>query len=178
MLRLFAALPLDDAAADRVESVQRGLPGRLARRESLHVTLAFFGAVDGARAADLHAALGAISAPAFAFWLDGVGAFGGDRPRLIYAAVRPDPALTLLHEKVAQAARGAGVAVEAARYVPHVTLARPGRGEITAAGAARALAARAAFLAGPVAAEAFALYRSDPGAGGPVHTGLARYPLR
>lgn len=178
MPRLFAALPLPASATDRLETLQKGLPGRRPEASDMHLTLAFFGEIDAAQAADLHAALGAVRAQGFAFWLDGAGAFGGAKPRAVYAAVRPEPALTHLHEKVTQAARSAGLRLDARRFVPHVTLARLKPGEMSPAEAAKALGARAAFLAGPVAAEAFGLYRSDLGRRGPRYEELARYPLR
>ena len=178
MIRLFAALSPPEPVRDRLEMVRQGLPGRLVPRANLHVTLAFFGEIDEAQAADVHAALLAVRGAAFDYWLDGVGAFGGARPRLIYAAVRPDPALEVLHETVAQAGRDAGLTVEAARYVPHVTLTRLRPGELTDRACARALAGRAAFLAGPARADGFGLYRSDLGHGGPVYSLLQRYRLR
>lgn len=177
MIRLFAALSLPDAVADRLASVQRGLPGRLTAPGNMHVTLAFFGELAETTAADVDAALGAIRSPRFAFWLDGVGAFGGGKPRILYAAVRPDPALTALQHKVAQAGRTAGARVEAGRYTPHVTLTRLPAGEVGPQAAAKALSARAAFLAGPVEADAFHLFRSDLGRAGPAYTAVRDYPL-
>jgi 2'-5' RNA ligase len=177
MIRLFAALSLPDPITDRLAALQRGLPGRLTAPENMHVTLAFFGQVAETTAADIDAALGAVRAPRFAFWLDGAGAFGGSKPRLIHAVVRPDPALTALHDKVAQAGRSAGVPVDAGRFTPHVTLSRIAAGDITALAAAKALSARAAFLAGPIEATAFHLYRSDLGRAGPAYTALRDYPL-
>ncbi|MFN3614737.1 MAG: RNA 2',3'-cyclic phosphodiesterase [Rubrimonas sp.] len=176
-MRMFAALPVPDEAAERLQSLQRGLPGRLTRPENLHLTLAFFGETSETAADDIHSALSAIRARGFEWWLDGVGVFGGDRPTLIHAAVRPEPALTLLHEKVAQAGRSAGAAVEAGRYTPHVTLSRLARGAVTAHQAAKALAARAMFLHGPIAAGRFALCRSHLGRDGPIYEEIASYPL-
>ncbi|PKP63152.1 MAG: RNA 2',3'-cyclic phosphodiesterase, partial [Alphaproteobacteria bacterium HGW-Alphaproteobacteria-8] len=112
MIRLFAALAPPDPICDRLEMVQQGLPGRLTPRENFHLTLAFFGEASEPQAADLHARLLALDGAAFDFWLDGVGAFGGTRPRLIHAIVRPEPALELLHQKTAQAGRDAGLRVE------------------------------------------------------------------
>jgi 2'-5' RNA ligase len=178
VIRLFAALPVGGPAARRLALLQAGLEGRTVDPASFHVTLAFFGEVAEPVAEELHAALGSVEAPQFAFWLDGVGAFGGKKPTAIYAAVRPEPALDRLQAKVAQAARRAGVALEARRFTPHVTLARYAAGTLTPEAAAKALAARGAFLAGPVAAEVFHLYRSDLGRGGPAYAALADYPLR
>ena len=177
MLRLFAALTLPEAVTERLAALQRGLGGRQVAPEAMHVTLAFFGEIDEAQAEDLHSALLGVTAPSFALWLDGAGCFGGDRPDLVYAAVRPDPALVHLHAKVAQAGRLAGLDVPARRYVPHVTLARFTPGRLPAAEAARLVAARAAFLAGPVQVDGFTLMRSDLGRGGARYTPLAAYPL-
>ena len=175
MIRLFAALSLPSEVTERLVALQSGLSGwRLSPERNLHVTLAFFGEVDQGRAADVDAALGAVHAPGFDLWLDGVDVFGAPRPRIAYAAVRPDPALTLLRDKVRQAGRAAGIELTAERYVPHVTLAR---------GGARAdqrltrwLESGAAFLAGPIPVHGFQLYRSDLGRGGPIYTELASYP--
>ncbi len=178
MIRLFAALPIPAPVAQRLSALQAGLEGRPVAPEAFHLTLAFFGALPEPTAEELHHALAAVDAPRFSLWLDGVGAFGGRKPTAVYAALRPEPALDRLQAKVAQAARGAGAAPEPRRFTPHVTLSRYAPGALSPAAAARALAARGAFLAGPVAAEAFALYRSDLGRGGPVYTALATYPLR
>lgn len=177
MLRLFAALALPPALAARLEDVADDLPGNPQPAEALHLTLAFFGEIDQGQAEDLHAALGAVSGPAFAWRVAGLGAFGADRPRALYAAVPPEPALSRLQAKVAQAARAAGVAVEARRFVPHVTLSRIRPGAVTAAEAAKALAAHAGLRAGPVEARAFHLFRSELGRHGPAYELLADYPL-
>jgi 2'-5' RNA ligase len=178
VIRLFAALAIPPAVAERLAGLQRGLDGRPTAPENFHVTLQFFGEIAETAAADLHAELGAVEAPAFSFQLDGVGAFGGAKPRALWVGVRPEPALTLLQAKVAQAGRRAGLSLPAEKFTPHVTLARFAPGELSPAAAAKALEARAAFLAGPVAAAWFALYRSDLGRRGPIYTELARYPLR
>jgi 2'-5' RNA ligase len=132
MLRLFAALDLPAAVKDRLVALQRGLDGRLTTPEQMHLTLAFFGEQSEPVAQDLHDALGAITAPGFTLWLDGVGTFGGAKPTIFNAAVRPEPALDHLEAKVRQAAQRAGLGLPAARYTPHVALARFGPEQITA----------------------------------------------
>lgn len=177
MLRLFAALPLPETIRERLAGLQHGLPGRLVAPEAMHLTLAFFGEQPGPVAEDLHSALLEIAAPGFGLWLDGVGSFGGKHPHLFYAAVRPEPALDRLQAKVVQAARAAGLEMPAARFTPHVTLARWAAGSMAPEKAARLLQARAAFLAGPVEIESFTLFRSDLGRAGPTYTTLAEYLL-
>ena len=178
MLRLFAGLSLPDAVTARLALTQPGLPGRPVAPENMHLTLAFFGETDEATAGDLHAALSAVRCPGFALWLDGVGAFGGSKPRSIHALARPEPLLTRLHDKVTRAAREAGASVDATRFAPHVTLSRLRAGEATPAEVAKALQARAALLAGPVEVAAFHLYRSDLTRNGAQYDALADYPLR
>jgi len=176
VIRLFAALSLSSDVSDRLLGVQAGLTGwRLSPEENFHVTLAFFGEIDRPTAVDLEMALGQVDGAAFEFWIDGVNVFGGPRPRLAYAAVRPEPALTLLRDKVRQAGRSAGLDLPSERYVPHVTLGRGGaRADQRLS---RWLEAGAGLLAGPVPAESFALFRSDLGRNGPSYTEIARYAL-
>lgn len=176
MIRLFAALSLPPEVTERLAALQAGLSGwRLSPERNLHVTLAFFGEIDQQQAADVDAALGGIAAPGFDIWLDGVDVFGAPKPRIAYAAVRPDPALSLLRDKIRQAGRAAGIDLTSERYVPHVTLGR---------GGARAdqrltrwLEGGAAFLAGPARIRSFQLFRSDLGRGGPIYTELTSYDL-
>lgn len=177
MLRLFAALPVPDRAADRLEGLQIGLEGRVVPRENLHLTLAFFGELHETTAEDLDAALSRVTGPAPTVQLDGVDAFGGRKPHAIYAAARPDPGLMALQAKVAQAARSAGVEVRSGRYTPHVTLTRLTAGSVPPAEVAKLLQARAAFLAEPWIARRFELWRSDLGRNGPAYTPLTEYPL-
>ena len=176
MIRLFAALSLPDEVCARLQSLQMGLDGwRLSPPQNFHITLAFFGEVSEAQATDLDAALSAVEGPGFDIWLDGVDVFGGGKPRLAYAAVRSDPALSHLRDKVRQAGRTAGLEIAAERYVPHVTLGRGGARADTRL--TRWLEGNAAFLAGPVRAETFQLYRSDLGRAAPTYTEVARYAL-
>jgi 2'-5' RNA ligase len=178
MLRLFAALPIPESVQARLAGLQHGLEGRLVAPESMHLTLGFFGEQPGTVAEDLHAALIEVSAPGFTLWLDGIGAFGNTKPHALYAAVRPEPALTHLQAKVVQAARRAGITMPSGRYVPHVTLARFSPGQVAPAKAAKLIEARAAFMAGPIEVDRFGLYRSDLGRSRPIYTELAAYPLR
>jgi 2'-5' RNA ligase len=180
MIRAFVAIALPATAVRALTATQTGMPsGRPVAPENLHITLAFLGEHPGPLVEDIHLALGAIRAPAFALTLSGVGLFGGDRPRVLYAGIRPEPALKHLRGKVMQAARGAGLSLPGERYHAHVTLARFNSG-LTGEPAQelRDFAARRMdFTAGPFAVEAFQLYRSTLGRKGPVYEELASYPL-
>ncbi|WP_118135368.1 RNA 2',3'-cyclic phosphodiesterase [Oceanicella sp. SM1341] len=178
-MRLFAAIPLPEAAVERLEHLTAGLPaGRPEPSDNYHVTLGFFGECDRHVAEEIYLGLDEIRLPeAATLEFGGLGIFGGDKPRLLHAALGADPVLSRLEGKVASVARAAGRTKRHARFIPHVTLARFRPGEGGGADLVRWIAARAGFSAGPWSAESFCLYRSDLGRSGSVYTELVRYPF-
>lgn len=178
MTRAFVAIPMPEDAAARLAGLVRGLAvGRRVPEENLHLTLAFLGEVTDAGLEELHEGLSGLRAAPVDLRFDGLGVFGDDRPRALWAAVAPDPALLDLQRQVERAIRKAGLAPEARRFVPHVTLVRlKGRRE-DAGPLARFLAARGAGSAPPVRAVAFSLMSSWLRPEGAVYEELARYPL-
>ncbi|MBK1636372.1 RNA 2',3'-cyclic phosphodiesterase [Rhodovulum adriaticum] len=178
MIRAFVAIPLpDDIRAALVALQARLQVGRVLPPENLHLTLVFLGEVPDPLLEEVHLALSGVHAAPLTLRLAGLDMFGGARPRSIHARVVPDPALDHLQARVAQAARTAGVQVEARRFVPHVTLAYVNAARTGRARLARAVAGGAAFAAGPFQVHGFALYRSDLGRGPARHAELAQYPL-
>lgn len=179
MIRAFVGIALPERVAWTLEGAQAGMPvGRAVPRENFHVTLAFLGEHPGPVIDDVHYALSDVMAPGFSLAIDGVGLFGGGQPTALYARVAADPALQHLREKVVQAARQAGIAMPASRYVPHVTLARFGaglRGE-DAEKMHRFVATRLSLSVPAFEVEEFVLYRSRLGKNVTYHA-LARYPL-
>ena len=180
MIRAFAAIALPGFVASALTAAQAGLPsGRAVAPENFHLTVAFLGQHPEPVIEDVHLALDGIRAPGFALTLSGIGLFGGERPRVLYAEVRPEPALDRLREKVLQAARGAGLRLPRERYSPHVTLVRFNsrlRGE-DAIEMRDFAARRMGFTAGPFEVGEFLLIRSTLGRHGPVYQELAAYPL-
>jgi 2'-5' RNA ligase len=128
-LRLFLALIPDALEAEATLRLQRAIAwpagAKLVRRENLHVTLHFLGEVDATRLEPLARAIAVTSPPVeivldrFAAWTPGIA--------VLEPAATPD-ALGALHARLAQALAGAGFALDARPYRPHVTLARAAQG--------------------------------------------------
>ena len=85
--------------------------------------------------------------------------------------------LNALQSSVANAARSAGISLEARRYVPHVTLARLW-GKRADERLLNWLTGAAAFAAPPFGVDSFSLFSSALGSGAPVYQALKTYPAR
>jgi 2'-5' RNA ligase len=111
--------------------------------ERMHVTLAFLGEVTDDVAARVGAGLADAvrDVPPFALRVAGGGAFPrAARPNVLWAGITGDvEALDVLARKAFRAARAAGVAIERAPYVPHLTVARVRRRDLDGRAAVAAL---------------------------------------
>lgn len=179
-MRSFVALDLPGEVTDALVRLQAGLrAGRPVPGENLHLTLVFLGDVPEARAVALNESLAAIRAGPIEISLSGLDLFGGRHPSVLFASVRPNAALERLHDKVARAARGAGIVLERRRFRPHVTLARfrPGLDRRAQGRLGEFLATHGAVSLPSFTAHGFTLYRSQLRPEGAVHEALAEYQL-
>ncbi|MEM0948572.1 MAG: RNA 2',3'-cyclic phosphodiesterase [Pseudomonadota bacterium] len=177
LTRTFVALGLPDPIPDALEAIAERVPGgRSVDGDNLHVTLAFLGDVDSSGLVDVHDALNAIQAAEFSLLVEGLGLFGRNRPRSLWAGVRNTPELTFLQSKVARAAHNAGVDLTRRRFVPHITLARFSGGPETPE-LQRFIAGNAGLSLGAVSVQSFGLYASHLTSGGAFYEELSRYPL-
>jgi RNA 2',3'-cyclic 3'-phosphodiesterase len=185
VIRAFVGIPLPREVADALEAAQAGIPaGRVVPHENFHVTLAFLGEQPRPVLEDVHDALEGVRVPGFSLRIEGLGMFGGPRPRLLFAEVAAEPGLAQLRRKVLRAVHEAGIELGRERFRPHVTLARFGarfddgglHGE-DAAELQAFVARRVGLRAGPFAVASFVLYRSHLGRAGPIYEALAEYPL-
>lgn len=132
--RVFFALWPDDEATAHLSALAHELTarggGRVMRPASLHLTLAFVGAVAQIQIPRLEEIAGAVRADSFELSLDRLG-FWPQRG-ILWAGCRQTPApLRRLAEALAADLRAAGFAIDhrsGADLVPHVTLARGARG--------------------------------------------------
>ncbi|WP_439817085.1 RNA 2',3'-cyclic phosphodiesterase [Zavarzinia sp. CC-PAN008] len=124
-MRLFVGLSLPPELCQRLALAAGGVPeARWVAPDSMHLTLAFIGEVDGAAANDACEALDRVWGEPFDLALHGVGTFAqGTRPNVLWAGVRDSAALMQLQERIATALRRTGIAIEERKFAPHVTLA-------------------------------------------------------
>lgn len=176
MIRAFLALPLPDELAALLVPVQAALLlPRPVPRQDFHVTLAFLGDQPEPVLEELDLALSSTALKAPALAVSGLGGFGAARPRSVHATLRADPALEQLQARVARTVRGAGIALEKRRFLPHVTL---GRGEVADVEAlARRMERLGAVTSPAFTAPRLGLYRSFLRPEGPLYDLLADYPL-
>lgn len=125
--RVFFALWPDAAAASRLSVLAQqlaGAGGRAMQPATLHMTLAFVGAVTSAQIEALRELAATVHGETFELSLDRLGFF--PRGGIAWAGCRQMPSRQRrLSEQLCDALRGAGFAIDPrAGQVPHVTLAR------------------------------------------------------
>ena len=176
MPRLFTGLELPRSIAGQIALARGGVIGaRWIEPADYHVTLRFVGDVDARTAHDVAEALDDIRRPAAPVAFDGLGWFGGDKPRALIARIRADPALIELQTEQERRLRRIGLQPETRKFTPHVTLARL-RG-VGARAVADYLASRATLAVGAFTAERFVLFSAREGSGGGPYVVEATYPL-
>jgi 2'-5' RNA ligase len=185
--RLFVAVELPPEARAALAGLQEAAAGgapapkeRAAgigwvREEQLHLTVRFIGAVNAETREALAAAVRGLAVAPFEMRLAGAGAFPvGQSPEVLWIGV--DEGATELGElraRVDDLLDGAGIAREARRFHPHITLARVR--DRPAAGEAAAWVRRHEGRAGPrVRVEGVTLFRTHFGEGRAEHEPIAR----
>ena len=177
MPRLFTGIEIPDDIGDELSDLEQPLPGAWwVREETYHLTLKFAGDIDNRTADEFASELGLISLDVFEMQLVGLGTFGGNDPKTLWAGVAPCPALDQLQRAHERAARNAGLPAEKRQFKPHVTLARLSHSRIEAL--ARFLQRRGAWKSRPFLVERFVLFSSKPLTGGGPYVAEEVYALR
>ena len=176
MPRIFTGLEVPEQVGQSLSMLRGGLPGaRWVEPENYHITLRFIGDVDDALAREIAALLGQVRRRGFELRLDGLGSFGGRRPRAVIASVPPVSPLIELqaeHERILQRV---GLEPEGRKYTPHVTLAS--LRDASSRQVADYLAARGLFQSAPFGVGRFVLYSARASVGGGPYVVEATYPL-
>lgn len=135
--RLFCAVVWDsDSRAslldlqEAVRAPHASVPLRWLAPEDLHLTLRYFGDVADATRVRLSRAIAELATITRGSHLDllRLETWPPIRPRVLVARFRAEPALVRLQAAVEREARSLGLAPEAHRFQPHVTLARAAPG--------------------------------------------------
>jgi 2'-5' RNA ligase len=177
VLRLFVALELPEDIRESAADLAAGLPdARWVAPESLHITLRFIGEVDEHVAEDVDAELIGVRAHPMTLSLSGLGCFESrDRVRAVWARVMAGDDLAQLQRSIEQAVRRAGLAPNAHKFIPHVTLTRLRNVPVDLV--APYLAHFGGFRTEPFEVSHFTLFRSHMGHGGSHYEALAHYDL-
>lgn len=124
--RLFVGLELPLATRERLAALDPGIRGvRWSSPGQMHLTMSFLGRVDAHSEEKLRGALAKVRVGAFFLPLTGVGAFGGERPTVVWAGVgKGHPHLFALHKRIQDEVLRAGVEPDLRPFHPHVTLGR------------------------------------------------------
>lgn len=126
MPRLFTGLEVPYDVQLALSLKRGGLSGaRWIDPENYHITLRFIGDVDNHTANEVSYELDRLShSDAFRIRLSHLGAFGGDKPRALYAGIENNAALQQLQAAQERVLRRVGLEPEGRKFVPHVSLAR------------------------------------------------------
>lgn len=176
MPRLFAAVEIPEELREQLAALRSPLPGaKWVEAGNLHLTLRFAGDVDNRVAAELAHGLAGITVDCFELTIAGLGAFGGNDPKILWAGVSPSPSLDGLARACERAARNAGLPPEPRAFKAHVTLARLRHGRPDQV--ARFLERNGRFRLPPFMVERFVLMSSRPNVGGGPYVVEEAYPL-
>ena len=176
MPRLFAGIEIPDEVRAELARLRQPLPGaKWIDAADFHITLRFAGDIEKPVARELAAGLAEIELDLFELRLAGLGAFGGNDPRVVYAGVEKSDVLAALARACERAARHAGLPPETRAYKPHVTLARL-RGTPPEA-VARVLGRLGAFRSSAFLVSRFVLFSAKPNVGGGPYVAEETYQL-
>jgi 2'-5' RNA ligase len=183
-MRLFAAIPVPEPARQELGSLlerlrERDWPVRWVRDEGFHLTMKFFGEVEGPGVDVLAEALRVASADIgpLSLGLAGVAALPNvSRARVICADLEGPAALELLANQIEVRCEPLGFPVEARAFRPHITLGRVRQGSRLPAEATRLLEGLA--LESQFLADHLVLYESQPGPAGSRYLPRASFSLR
>jgi RNA 2',3'-cyclic 3'-phosphodiesterase len=177
MPRLFTGIELPEDTVWRLSMIRAGLNGaHWIDPDNYHITMRFVGDIPDAQAHHFADALSDVHFDSFDVQLSGLGSFGGNKPRALWAAVKPSPALELLQRANERAARLAGIPPETRNFVPHVTLAR--LRNVSPYAVAEYLARHGGFFSAPFTVSRFVLFSSRPNQGGGPYLVEEGYPSR
>jgi 2'-5' RNA ligase len=178
MIRLFVGIELPALLRQHLSLMQGGIPGaRWTAEGNHHLTLCFIGEVEEPVAAEIDDALAGIRDHPVTLQVSGVGQFDRNgHTKIVWAGVKPNPALDHLQEKIHAALSHRGLPVENRKFTPHITLARLG-GNAQQDRVMNFLVGHGLFQAAPFEVGHFTLFESLRGGGTPIYMPIREYKL-
>lgn len=177
MPRLFTGIELPDDVVWRLSMIRAGLPGaQWIDPDNYHITLRFGGDMSERQADQFARALDDVWFDSFELEVQGLGSFGGYKPRSLWAAIKPSRQLDELQRAHERAARIAGLAPETRNFVPHITVARLRNTRPHTV--ADFLAGQGGLFLSPFHVSRFVLFSSRPNTGGGPYLVEAGYDAR
>jgi 2'-5' RNA ligase len=124
--RCFFALWPDESVVETLDRVateaHQTCGGRVMRRDTLHLTLAFLGDIPTGRVAEARRIADGLAAASFDLTIDLLGYWRHNR--ILWAGGAVPPRLTFIADTLADGLRAAGFTLDARPFAPHVTLLR------------------------------------------------------
>jgi 2'-5' RNA ligase len=131
--RLFVALPVPDSLKQIAARLPRkGLDARWTAPDDLHITIRFLGDVEPGNIPAIEQALSRVRRAPFYVDVRGLGVFENDRQTVFYANVESTRKLTALCADITDVLTPLGFDFGTRPFIPHVTLARTGGGDLDA----------------------------------------------
>ena len=176
MPRLFTGIEIPTEVAFGLSVLRGGIPGaRWVEPENYHLSLRFIGDVDGAIGREIIQLLGLVRRRGFELTLEGLGQFGGRKPRAVFVAASPRPLLIELQAEHERLLQRIGLPPEPRKYTPHITLAR--LRDVSTHRVADYLASRGPYRSPPFHVARFVLFSARAATGGGPYVVEAAYPL-
>jgi 2'-5' RNA ligase len=175
--RLFTGLEIPHDVGFALSLKRGGLYGaRWMDPENYHITLRFIGDVDHVIANEVTDGLDRLAhSEPFTLRLNHLGAFGGDKPRALYAGAEVNATLVRLQAAQERVLQRLGLSPEGRKFTPHVSLARL-RGS-SAADIARFMVEAGRFEPLEFPVGRFVLFSSRDSVGGGPYLIEQAYPL-
>lgn len=124
--RLFVALELPESCRAVLAALDPEIKGlRWFPKEQLHATMSFLDRVAQEQEEKLQEVLALVRVPPFFLPIQGVGAFGGSRPTVVWAGLgKAHPHLFALHKHIQDAVLRVGLEPDLRPFHAHITLGR------------------------------------------------------
>jgi 2'-5' RNA ligase len=124
--RLFIGLELPESTRIALHGLDPRIKGlRWLPAEQLHLTMSFIGDADAPHEEHLRETIETVQVPPFFLPIAGIGAFGGERPSVVWAGVgKGHPHLFALHQHIQDAVLHAELEPDLKPFHPHITLGR------------------------------------------------------